>query len=35
MSKNLSCEIIRDLFPSYVDNVLSDASIQAVEEDNR
>ena len=32
MSKNLSCEIIRDLFPSYVDNVLSDASIQAVEE---
>ncbi len=32
MSKNLSCEIIRDLLPSYVDNVLSDASVQAVEE---
>ncbi len=32
MSKNLSCEIIRDLLPSYIDNVLSDASVQAVEE---
>ncbi|MCI8962403.1 MAG: zf-HC2 domain-containing protein [Eubacterium sp.] len=32
MSKNLSCEIIRDLLPSYVDNILSDASVQAVEE---
>lgn len=32
MSKNLSCEIIRDLLPSYVDNVLSDTSVQAVEE---
>lgn len=32
MNKNLSCEIIRDLLPSYIDHVLSDASIQAVEE---
>lgn len=32
MSKNLSCEIIRDLLPSYIDNVLSAASVQAVEE---
>lgn len=32
MNKNLSCDIVKDLIPSYIDNVLSDASIQAVEE---
>lgn len=32
MKNNLSCEIVRDLLPSYIDHVLSDASVQAVEE---
>lgn len=32
MKNNLSCEIVRDLLPSYIDHVLSDTSVQAVEE---
>lgn len=32
MNHNLSCEIVRDLLPSYIDHVLSDVSVQAVEE---
>ena len=31
MSK-ISCEVIRDLFPSYIDGLTSEASNQAVEE---
>lgn len=31
MSKNLDCEIVRDLLPLYVDKVVSDTTSQAVE----
>ena len=32
MKNNLTCEIVRDLLPSYVDGLTNDVSNQAVEQ---